>query len=57
MTQSVSAAECAEIRRAIDRGKSLKELANDYQLEYAVVKHHVWGYCSHQVDEPAKPIE
>lgn len=54
---AVSTATCAELRRAADRGRPLRRLAEDYRLPYAVVKRHVWGECEHTVAVPAMPME
>lgn len=55
--EGVSAAVCAELRRAIAGGASLDELAGRYRLPYGVVASHVRGACHHDVDEPPAPIE
>ena len=53
----VSAAACAELRRAIAGGASLDELAARYRLPRGIVARHVRGGCDHAVDEPPAPIE
>lgn len=53
----ITAGECAELRRAVNRGNSIQELAERYETEYSIVQHHLWGRCSHDVDEPPAPIE
>lgn len=54
---NVTAATCAELRRAAARGESLDALAKSYRFEYRVIHRHVWGRCGHSIDEPAMPIE
>lgn len=53
----LSAATCAELRRAAKRGRSLLDLEDDYEIRYGVIKRHIWGHCEHSIDEPPAPIE
>lgn len=53
----VTQAKCAELRRAAARGIPVPELADTYRVDPATVKRHVWGNCTHTVDEPPMPVE
>lgn len=53
----VTAATCAELRRAAKRGTGLADLAETYRLEYGAVARHVRGRCDHGAEEPPAPME
>lgn len=55
--KEVTAASCAALRRAAARGTDLDDLAETYDLDLAKIRHHLWGRCSHRVDEPTMPFE
>jgi hypothetical protein len=53
----VTAAMCAELRRAAKQGRKFSALATSYDLPYATVASHVRGNCDHSIPEPPAPLE
>lgn len=46
----ISVAECRRLREAYDGGRSVGEIADEFDYARSAVRRHVHDYCSHSVD-------